>query len=493
MKTLNFKTSLLAVASIIAFSSCANSTFKNENVVVAGKDVIKDSMQFLQNDRIKLGIDLNLGGAVTFLSDKENGGLNMINSYDWGRQIQMSYYSGPWPYIGPKGETPTPEWQGLGWNPIQSGDAGNHRSKLISFERRGENSLFVRSIPMQWPHKSGVACECEFQTLYTLKDNIITMEATIVNNRSDTTQYRACTQEMPAIYTNGVWYQVVSYLGDKPFQGEATTIVVDKNDGKGWPWVNFYTPENWVALLDSKGMGIGVFQPEVMRFNAGFHPNDATKGFGGEKDGQTGHIAPIGTQILDHNIKWTYKTTFILGNEEQIRNYAKENRIVKTNPSWSFEDSRHMWYYEGECQDKGFPISEGLDITFKKGAKIVSPITYWKAEDNSYLEFEANITGQAPEMNIVVEVQPVGKSDFTDWLNWSEGNSSVEAEKKAKEVNFPKTASISLTQKINSDGSSQKYRVPLKDIPGYSGPMKGLKIALQDQGTAIIKNIKLIK
>ncbi|MDR3309158.1 MAG: hypothetical protein LBS80_04310, partial [Tannerella sp.] len=133
--------------------------------------VVETKKPFLENERIKLGIDLNLGGAVTFLSDKENGGNNMINSSDWGRQIQMSYYSGPWPYIGPNGETPAESWAGLGWNPIQSGDAGGNRSKVLTFEKRGENAMIVRSIPMQWPHTSGVAGDCEFECLYTLVDN----------------------------------------------------------------------------------------------------------------------------------------------------------------------------------------------------------------------------------------------------------------------------------------------------------------------------------
>ncbi|MDR2680871.1 MAG: hypothetical protein LBC47_08705, partial [Tannerella sp.] len=83
--------------------------------------VVDSSMRYLENDRIKLGIDLSIGGAVTYLSDRDNGGKNMINSADWGRQIQMSFYSGPWPYIGPNGEKPTDNWAGLGWNPIQSG------------------------------------------------------------------------------------------------------------------------------------------------------------------------------------------------------------------------------------------------------------------------------------------------------------------------------------------------------------------------------------
>lgn len=490
----NFKNSFLGLLSLLACTAaCSRNTPNKNNVIIAGKDTISDSMQYLQNDRIKLGIDLNLGGAVTFLSDQKNGGANMINSYDWGRQIQMSYYSGPWPYIGPKGETPTPEWSGLGWNPIQSGDAGNNHSRLISYERRGENVLFVKSVPMQWPNRKAVECECEFESLYTLEGNVITLEATIVNHRSDTTQYRACTQEMPAIYTNGAWYQVVTYLGDKPFEGQPTTVVVDKNDGKGWPWVHFYTPENWVALLDNKGLGIGVYQPEVMRFNAGFHPNDATKGYGGEKDVQTGHIAPIGTQILDDNIKWTYKTVFVLGDLNDIRTYAKDHREVKTNPSWSFENSRQMWYYEGDCKDSGYPIKDGLDISFKNGAKIVSPVTYWKAEDNGYLEVEGSFSSTNNEIDLTVEIQPLGKADFTDWLNWSEGKSNVEDEKRVKASVFPAAGSVKLNQKIKADASNQTYKIRLADLPGYNGAMKYLKLHLKADGKAVLKSVKLVK
>ena len=44
-----------------------------------------DPLRFLENDRVKLGLDLSLGGAVTYLEDKANKSGNMINSFDWGR------------------------------------------------------------------------------------------------------------------------------------------------------------------------------------------------------------------------------------------------------------------------------------------------------------------------------------------------------------------------------------------------------------------------
>ena len=47
-------------------------------------------MTYLDNGEVRIGMDLALGGAVTFLSSKEHPD-NLINSADLGRQIQMSH------------------------------------------------------------------------------------------------------------------------------------------------------------------------------------------------------------------------------------------------------------------------------------------------------------------------------------------------------------------------------------------------------------------
>ncbi|MCE9631157.1 MAG: hypothetical protein K8S94_10655 [Planctomycetia bacterium] len=80
----------------------------------------KENISYLDNGQIRLGVNLDLGGAVTFLADSRDG-VNRINSWDWGRQVQMSFYSGPVPFQ-PPGTTLADSWKGLGWNPIQSGD-----------------------------------------------------------------------------------------------------------------------------------------------------------------------------------------------------------------------------------------------------------------------------------------------------------------------------------------------------------------------------------
>jgi hypothetical protein len=47
-------------------------------------------MSFLDNGEVRVGMDLALGGAVTFISSKDHPG-NIINSADLGRQIKMSH------------------------------------------------------------------------------------------------------------------------------------------------------------------------------------------------------------------------------------------------------------------------------------------------------------------------------------------------------------------------------------------------------------------
>ena len=105
-------------------------------------------MSFLDNGKIRLGVNLDIGGAITYLADSTKR-VNVINSYDWGRQVQMSFYSGPNPFE-PNGKKPSNHWKKLGWNPIQSGDYKGFRSKVIA-HTNDKKTIYVKCIPMQWP------------------------------------------------------------------------------------------------------------------------------------------------------------------------------------------------------------------------------------------------------------------------------------------------------------------------------------------------------
>jgi|GEM_PF-4109800 len=56
----------------------------------------EDGMRYLDNGHLRLGVDLNLGGAITYL--RKVGGPNTVEDADLSRQIQMSYSSGLVPF-----------------------------------------------------------------------------------------------------------------------------------------------------------------------------------------------------------------------------------------------------------------------------------------------------------------------------------------------------------------------------------------------------------
>jgi hypothetical protein len=409
-------------------------------------DFGKEPMRYLENSRIRLGVDLSLGGAVTLLVDKKNSSANMINSHDWGRQIQLSYYSGPIPYIGPKGEQPHKAWAQLGWNPIQSGSVGRIKSRTLSFETPDAKTIRVRCVPMQWPHIN-VEGDCIFEVTYTLvSENTIEMKARLINQRTDKTQYAGRHQEMPALYTNGPWYKLVTYTGDAPFTDAPTTNIVDKGDGKGWPWSHFEATEHWSALVNDAGTGVGLYQPEVIPVTGGFAGGDKKKGSGGVKDMQTGYIAPIGTVILDHNIDWTFQTYMIVGSVTEIRRTAKALHGPLKVPSWRFADDRKGFTYRGSAKDQGWPIKESLQISYdeEKRGVVVSPITVWHAHKMPTLNLDAAFTFTTTNKAVNATIELVTFS--------------------GKRIAYP--------VKVLSDGKRQRYTIPLAVNAQYTGAMK---------------------
>ncbi|HEX3133232.1 MAG TPA: hypothetical protein VHX44_06565 [Planctomycetota bacterium] len=188
-------------------------------------------MSYLDNGTVRIGADLALGGAITWLSHRDRPD-NIINSCDLGRQIQMSHYSGPVPFQ-PEGKQMKPEWQGIGWNPIQTGDVFGHPSQVIDQHNDGRE-LYVKCIPMHWPLEN-VPGECVYESWTTLDGPTVTMRFRATNARPDHTTYPARNQELPAIYVVSALHRYMAYTGDQPFTGGELTHVL--NDfHKPWPW-----------------------------------------------------------------------------------------------------------------------------------------------------------------------------------------------------------------------------------------------------------------
>ncbi len=303
-----------------------------------------ERMSYLANDSIKIGVDLDQGGTITFLA-RADGGENLINCHDLGRQIQQSYYSGPHPF----GKA-HPGWKNWSWNPIGSGDVYHHASRVLEHTNDGK-TLYTKTIPMQWA-LDNVPGECTFETWITLEGKTARVRNRLVNDRPDRTQYSAHDQELPAVYTIGKLYRLFTYKDDRPFENQPLHQI----HNAGPPWAGWTATENWAALVNDRGWGVGVIQPGVYSFIGGFHDKPNT---GGSRDNSTGYIAPVRKEILDHNIVYEYRYRLALGSLEEIRAAAAACRVSDTRPDYRFSRDRQHWIFVNAV-DSGFPIQGSL-------------------------------------------------------------------------------------------------------------------------------------
>lgn len=345
-----------------------------------------DHVIYIENDCIRLGVNLGLGGAVTYLC--EHGRKNLINSFDWGRQVQMSFYGFPKPFR-PEGHELAEYWQGLGWNPIQSGDFYGNRSRIVDY-RHTDGEIYVKCVPMHWP-LNNYPGECTFEVWYRLCGTRVDVTARLNNARPDTNKYPARPTELPAVYTNGEWYKLVSYVGNRPFTGDAPTELCTKENGLGWPWIGYRATEFWSALVDDDNYGLGCYNDGSTRYVGGFF---GKKGAGGPKDAPTGYFCPEILEVLDHDIVYTYTYSLIVGGLSHIR--AQANELYRTSPRnfdrYEFSDTRDHFTY-ASITDGGWPIGGCLDFDFPADSALRSPSFFRKKGDLTRLVIDAEIEG----------------------------------------------------------------------------------------------------
>lgn len=391
-----------------------------------------EKMDYLDNGTIKIGVDLDMGGSITHLSTST--GENLINSHDLGRQVQQSYYSGPQPF-----GQPNPNWKNWPWNPIGSGDVYGHPSRLLKHSNDGK-TLYVKARPMQWA-LNNVPGDCAFETWITLDGSAAVIRSRLTNQRDDKTQYPAHDQELPAVYTIGKLHRLFTHDGPKPFTGAELRLV----ENSGPPWTSWRATENWAALVNDDGWGVGVIHPGIYSFIGGFHDKP---GKGGPKDNPTGYIAPVRREILDHNIVYEYEYVLILGTLAEIRDQAAARRVADGRPDYRFDRDRQHWIYQN-AGDAGFPLEGGLRVRPKgKDPQMIGPEQWWEAE-------------AAPKLFIrAAHKAKPGKAS----LFW----------KTAEEPAFSPDRRVEFD--IQPDGEPHTYELNLAAHPKYRGTITGLRL-----------------
>lgn len=390
---------------------------------------------FLTNDKVRLGIDLNAGGAITYLAE---GGSNenMVNNSDLGRQIQTSIYSGPI-YYEVNGKSPVEKWKYLGWNPVQTGDYYNNPSRISSYQQT-ENQIYVKSTPLIWPLLNEPA-DCQMEHWYEIQNNTVKVRCRITVNRMDTTQYEARTQETPCVYLNGPWYRMITYDGLNPFTNAPTSEYRDRD------MLTRFGSENWIALLNDKGRGVGLYRPNEFRYRtAGF----GQAGIGGENNESSGYLNSDSFILIDHNGQYEYEYILVVGALADIRQFAYSQPRPATRPDYRFVQDRQGWYYYN-AHDTGWPIRNELNIRLqraeatKENIGIKSPLVFWRAADVPRLYINAAFQTKATSIR----------------LAW----------RRPGEVDIYDIPTRSVDIPIIGDGQYRVYEVNMNGLSGWDG------------------------
>ncbi len=398
-------------------------------------------MRYLDNGRIRVGIDLAMGGAITYLSVSGTTD-NVVNSHDPGREIQQSYYSGPNDFGWWNGQ-PWP------WNPISVGDQWGNYSQVLDFQTDG-TTLYTKIIPMQWggSNPAGTPGDCTFENWVTLEGNVVHVRNRLNNARVDRSWYGTYAQELPAVYTVGKLHRLWTYDGVRPFEGEPP---VEKPNG--FLWTSWRATEGWAAQLDPSGWGLGVFVPKVGVIIGGFYPEvNPTTILAGPKDDPTGYMAPSHLEVLDWNIVYEYEYDLVLGTLDEIRAHAYANRWDLL-PHWVFMRDRQHWTYNN-ARDTGWPIDGRLIVEVGQLDPMVhSPHVGFSASD---------CPGITIRMAARLNNPPSGW--LTGQLFWERENGALPFSE-AQSIRFP----------VTNDGQFHDYVLPLAPIPTWSGFISRLR------------------
>jgi hypothetical protein len=250
----------------------------------------------------------------------------------------------------------------------------------------------------------------------------------------------------PAIYTNGPWYHLFSYTGSQPFTGGAVSELPHV-----FMWKPFWASENWAALVDDSGRGVGVIEPGVFTMSGGFFGDP---GKGGEHDGPTGYIAPNRSEILDWNIQYDFNYDLVLGSLNQIRQAAYKTVRLPRLPSFRFErDRSHLTYLN--ASDTGWPVKGKLKVLLEKvDPQLISPPMWVPCSHVKRLVLQAAF--HTSDLNLQVFWKTQESPEF------SESHSTI--------VQVPQNSKQELSA------------IELDRLPSFKGTVTGLRIDPEPNG-----------
>jgi hypothetical protein len=376
-------------------------------VIAALGNSVPAAILTLDNGTIKVGVDTEYGGAITWLS-QSGSQTNFINDHDHGRQVQQSYYSGPEGYH-PPGSVQYPDVGPWPWNPVQAGDAHGVPSAVLLY-RNLFGTIYVKTRPQQWGLQNYPA-DCIMEQWTRLDGPAVRVHCRLTNLRSDETRYPPYEQELPAVYGVGTLCHLFSYAALAPFTGDALT-----QQPSTWPVQPWRATENWSAFVDSNNFGVGIHHPDAIKTWGGYYGNPCT---GGPTDNNTAYLGPTHSEVLDYNIVYEYDFNLIVGTLTGIRDWVYTHHS-DPRPDYHFGTSRQHWY--ANYGDAGPPVRFLRQYLNGPDPILTGPYTAFPASTCPNIYFAARYVMSSPPADAFAQVfwqtnQTGFSGDFTEALS----------------------------------------------------------------------------
>lgn len=307
----------------------------------------------LDDGVVKVGIDSNLGGAISYLSPSGST-TNLINVYDRGREVQQSYYAGQ--PLDRRAEGQNPDWSPWPWNPTGAGDSYGNRAVVLSSSITS-TTMYVKTLPLLWDMNAATTspCECVFETWITLEGRRVRVHNELTTMRTDN-RWDVVTngQELPAAYPIANLSHVVSYVGNQPFTWGPTREIPKSTT---WVWSRWTTLENWGACVDAANFGVGVYTPGRTSFFGGLNRNPS----GGSTSFDTCYLAPIEDVPLDKTSTFEYDYWLVLGTLDQIRRQVYLLHQSQPSPPSGFPaGDEQTWNFNADGDRGGWSAINGI-------------------------------------------------------------------------------------------------------------------------------------
>lgn len=258
--------------------------------------VVASKTRFIDNGKLKIGVDLTSGGSIFWLSELP-ADRNLLNHADRGRFIQQSYCG--------KADGSVWEKKPWRWNPVQGGDYKGKPARLL--EVKVENgSLYTRSMPVNWAGGQDIE-DCRMEQWITFHDTLVRIRFRFLYSGKE--RHPPCHQELPAVFMDSDLTDLVYYDGDAPWTRAAV-----KKDRPGWPNEQRKPTENWAGFVGADNRGVGVCFPGTNLITTYRH-----RGPAGPKGGGCSYFAPIRTMAIEPGLDFRYQIALTIGTAEEMR------------------------------------------------------------------------------------------------------------------------------------------------------------------------------